>query len=289
MGKNKRPTHGNMSDIRAPRPAPTAVPTPSAAPEILEKITFDLPEIEEPESAAPLVLAIAEELTDDADESKPKKATLHPSTKITTRTVEIKISMPAVPMPNLKPITEHRAYAAAKAQAAKLPRKKLALTGIVLAIILFTIGSNFLTDHNARVAADKRNGQRSLTKGTPDYTTILPTGKTIQDLGGWTLVSPPNRDPAFAYIDKIGNMQINVSQQQLPDEFKQNTAEKIEKLAKDYGASEKITANNITVYVGTSEKGPQSVIFSKGDLLVLIKSSVRIDNTEWADYVSSLR
>lgn len=287
MGSDKKVVRGDMTDIRAPRPLPPA-PSQPMEPPAPEPITVDLPVIEEPETAAPLVLAIAEELTTE-DSSQPKKAKLHPSTKVTTRTVEIKISMPAVPMPNLKPITEHRAYAAAKAQAAKVPRKKLALSGILLAIALFTISSNLLTDHNAKVAADKNNGQQSLTKGTPDYATVLPTGKTIRDLGGWTLVSPTGRDPVYAYIDKIGNMQINVSQQPLPKEFKPDTAEKIEKLAKEYGASEKLTVGNTIVHIGTSEKGPQSVIFYRDDLLILMKSSVRIDNGEWATYVNSLR
>lgn len=285
MRSGRKIDRGNMSDIRAPRPAPAA---PEPVPEVPEEITLELPEIKEPETAAPLVLAIAEELITD-DSAKPKKIRLHPSTKVTMRTVEIKISMPAVPMPNLKPITEHRAYTAAKAQAAKVPRKKMALGGIVLAITLFTIGSNLLTDHNAKVAADKKNGQHSLTKGTPDYATVLPSGKTIQDLGGWTLVSPTGRDPVFAYIDKIGNIQINVSQQPLPAALKPDTANKVEKLAKDYGASETITVDDTTVHIGTSEKGPQSVIFNKGDLLILIKSSVRIDNDEWAKYITTLR
>lgn len=272
-----------MSDIRAPQPT-AATPIPPIEPPRPEPIAIDLPAIEEPETVAPLVLAIAEELTAE-DSSKPRKAKLHPSTKVTTRTVEIKISMPTVPMPNLKPITEHRAYAVVK----KIPRKKIALTGIIVAITLFTIGSNLLSDYNAKVAADKNNGRQSLTKGTPDYATVLPSGKTIQDLGGWTLVSPAGRDPVFAYIDKIGNMQINVSQQPLPKNFKPDTSEKIEKLAMDYGASEKLTVGNTIVHIGTSEKGPQSVIFHMNDLLILIKSSVRIDNSEWAAYVNSLQ
>jgi hypothetical protein len=287
MGNKKQATRGNLSDIRGPQPARRLAPAatePAADPSPIPPI--DLPAIDEPELVAPLVLAIAEELTDDSPSKKPKKAKLHPLTKVTTHTVEIKIALPS--MPDLTPITTHPIYATARSTAAKVPRKKLALSGIVIAVILFIIGSNLLADHNARVAADKRSGLQSLAKATPDYPTVLPAGKNIKDLGGWTLVSPPNRDPAFAYIDKIGNMQINVSQQQLPAEFKQKTAEKIEKLAKEYGASEKVSAGNTPVYIGTSEKGPQSVIFTKNDLLILIKSAVKIDNAVWADYVESL-
>lgn len=210
-----------------------------------------------------------------------------PRQKAATKTVEIKISLPA--MPNLKPITEHPAYTAAMLRTQKLPRKKLALGGIVLTIVLFIASSYLLPDRDSNVAADKQGSRYGLTRGIPDYPTILPAGKTIQDLGGWTLVSPPDRDPAFAYVDAIGNTQINVSQQPLPDDLKPDTTEKIENLAKAYSANEKITIDGMVVYIGTSEKGPQSVIFSKNDLLILIKSSVRIDSNEWAKYVNSLK
>jgi len=133
------------------------------------------------------------------------------------------------------------------------------------------------------------NQSGKLTKGTPSFKTLIPTGKTINDLGGWTRVSPKNVDPVFAFVDKIGNIPINLSQQPLPDSFKTDTNDQIASLASDFKATEKITINNTTVYIGTSAKGPQSVIFSKNNLLVLIKSSVEINNNEWANYINSLQ
>ena len=260
-------------------PAEAVTPLPIEPPKAVEQTTEKT--ITSPPETGEVIEETQQEPTPLASPSDPPKRR---ASKETMKTVEIKISLP-----DMTPLTTHPAYTTAKNTAAKFPRKKLTLAGIVLAITLFTIGSNLLSSHNAKVAADKRSGQQSLTKGTPDYPTVLPTGKTIQELGGWTLVSPPGRDPVFAYIDKIGNMQINVSQQPLPEEFKSDTAAKIEKLAKEYGASEKLTTSDTEAYIGTSEKGPQSVILSKGDLLILMKSAVRIDNAKWEEYISSLR
>ena len=260
-------------------PTEAATPLPIEPPKAVEQTTEET--ITSPPETGEVIEETQQEPTPLASPSDPPKRR---ASKETMKTVEIKISLP-----DMTPLTTHPAYTTAKNTAAKFPRKKLTLAGIVLAITLFTIGSNLLSSHNAKVAADKRSGQQSLTKGTPDYPTVLPAGKTIQELGGWTLVSPPGRDPVFAYIDKIGNMQINVSQQPLPEEFKSDTAAKIEKLAKEYGASEKLTTNDTEAYIGTSEKGPQSVILSKGDLLILMKSAVRIDNAKWEEYISSLR
>lgn len=206
--------------------------------------------------------------------------------KEVTKTVEIKILLPV--MLDLKTITEHPAYATLQRKTARVPRKKRTLAILLAVGAVFIVGNYFLASSEVGTATDSSN-RRGPVKGTPGYKTVLPAGKSIQDLGGWTLVSPPDRDPAFAYIDKIGNTQVNVSQQLLPDTLKPDTAKKIEELAKSFGANEKVTVGNTVVYIGTSEKGPQSVIFSKNDLLILIKSSVRIDSNEWAKYVNSLQ
>lgn len=202
-----------------------------------------------------------------------------------SKTVEIKISLP--PMPDFSPITDHPAYSAARAKTERIPHSRLILSSVIIAVILF-IASGLSPANQTNVTADKSPTQQ-LTRGTPQYKTILPADKTIQDLGGWTRVSPADRDPVFAYIDKIGTTKIIVSQQPLPKQFTSNETEHIEKLAKDYNATEKITVDGDTVYIGTSEKGPQSLILSRDNLLILIKSSLQIDSNEWAKYINSLQ
>lgn len=123
----------------------------------------------------------------------------------------------------------------------------------------------------------------------PGYETVLPSGKSIKKLGGWERVSPPASDPVYAYADRIDTVSISVSEQPLPESFKSDTAGKVAELAKTYNATKKVTADAVTVYIGTSAQGPQSVIFVKNDLLVLIKSQKNIKDASWTDYITSLR
>lgn len=128
-----------------------------------------------------------------------------------------------------------------------------------------------------------------LTKGTPEYKTYLPAGKTIENFGGWTRVSPPDRNPVYAYSDTLFSTPINVSQQPLPKEFQPDIATQVAELAKGYHADHFISVKDTKVYIGTSAKGPQSVIFVKGETLVLIKSSAKLTDDQWTSYVDSLR
>lgn len=122
----------------------------------------------------------------------------------------------------------------------------------------------------------------------PIYQTVLPKGKTIDELGGWKRVSPPKNDPVFAYTDMIDGVPISVSEQPLPQSFKNDTTGQVADLAKKFNATDKVAASSLDVYIGTSAKGPQSVIFAKNNLLVLIKSEKKVSDTSWAKYASLL-
>ena len=91
------------------------------------------------------------------------------------------------------------------------------------------------------------------------------------------------------FTDSIGGVDITISQQPLPDDFKNDTAEKVKKLAEGFSATKTVTTANPTAYIGTSVKGPQTVIFSKKDLLVFIQSTKQIDDHDWAEYITNLK
>ena len=122
----------------------------------------------------------------------------------------------------------------------------------------------------------------------PTYTTILPENHAITDLGGWQRISPPEKDPVFAYSDTLKGVAISVSQQPLPESFAADTGTHIRQLAESYNATTQIDANGTTVYIGRSARGPESVIFTKDGLLVLIKSQGPVDQKIWAQYVAQL-
>lgn len=102
-------------------------------------------------------------------------------------------------------------------------------------------------------------------------------------------MSPPDGTPVFAYTDEIDGVRISVSQQPLPEKFFESTDSQLDELAKSFNTTNEIAANGVKVYMGTSSKGPQSVIFIKNGLLILIKSQSKIDDASWARYAESLK
>lgn len=156
----------------------------------------------------------------------------------------------------------------------------IALSLLTLGIISVTIGA--VATKNASLES------KSSTSSAPDFDPILPQGKTIEQLGGWQRLTPPNNAPYYVFTDSVNSTQITVSQQVLPESFKSNTAQSIQDLAKNYSATEELSVDNGKVYIGTSTKGPQSVIFTMNGLLVLIKSQGTIKNEAWVAYIASL-
>lgn len=175
----------------------------------------------------------------------------------------------------------------------RLPRRTaialaaLAAIAVVAAGVLLS-GDRQTGDKQTDTAGTARR-PAVLERGNPEFRTLLPAGKSAEQLGGWTRISPPDRDAVYAYVDHIGSIRITVSQQRLPADFKRDTDDAVSDLASGYSAKETVEAAGATVHIGTSTKGPQSVIFARDDLLVLIKSDAPVAAKQWADYVSSLR
>lgn len=122
----------------------------------------------------------------------------------------------------------------------------------------------------------------------PTYDIVLPQRTSVEDLGGWQRVSPDGSDPIFAYTDSIKSIGISVSQQPLPASFADNTAAEIKRIAEGYSATTVIEAGGTQAYIGRSARGPQSVIFAKGNTLVLIKSQQSISQADWIAYINNL-
>ena len=137
-------------------------------------------------------------------------------------------------------------------------------------------------------STDTADEPPKLQKGTPDYATVAPKRVSINSLGGWTRVSPPDRNPVFAYVQTLGDSTISVSQQPLPDNLKVDSEQALSALAKDFRANEMITAGDTSAYIETKNNGAQSVLFIKNGLLILIKSSRSVANTTWVEYIISL-
>lgn len=181
-------------------------------------------------------------------------------------------------------------YKKLSARISRLPKKYKVTWLIICTVIIFSIG-NFIINAqlNKNLVGETGVPIPQLVKEAPNFTTVLPQGKTIDKLGGWTRISPPSTSPVYTFTDKLDNVRINISEQPLPDSFKIDPAKQLEQFAQSEDATEKISVDDVTVYIGTSSKGPQSVFLIKNNLLVLIKSDAIISQNQWIKYINSLQ
>jgi molybdopterin-binding protein len=202
-----------------------------------------------------------------------------------TKEIEIKISLPKL---RLKEKFRN-------VRLPKLTKRQWAVVGascLLLAFIVSTQGIYNKSDKpNAAIGSSSAPSVSGKVIGgdKPDFTTILPTGKTIDKLGGWGRVSPPTSAPVFAYSDMLGGTHIVVSEQQVPASFENNLQGQVAQIAKQLGATTKLqTANGTALYSGVTTSGVQSLVLSKADLLILIRTVSRVDNKIMEDYVDNL-
>lgn len=156
--------------------------------------------------------------------------------------------------------------------------KLLSIAIVMIAVGLLGVGFGIYQAHSAESEAGDK----------PNFSALIPKGKTIESLGGWQKLTAPNGDVFNVYVDNVSGVSVNVSQQQLPGKFKNDLTNQMTNMARAYNANTKLDANGTKVYVGTSAKGPQSVIFTKNGVLVLMKSWATIPDADWITYINSL-
>lgn len=212
-----------------------------------------------------------------------KKATTIPKLK----DIKPKQLVSKVRFAKLKPLK----VASVKSAAKKLQKKHVA--GLVAAVVLvFSVAGFMSYGSQKNGGAEDPKGAKGVLDAAdkgPEFVATLPVGKSVDDLGGWGRVSPPDKEPVYAFVDAIGSVQVRVSQQPLPESFKEDLANSLANLAKQFAATKTIQVDESTVYIGTSEKGPQSVILSRKSLLVLIKSDKTVSDDQWAAYIAALK
>jgi hypothetical protein len=164
--------------------------------------------------------------------------------------------------------------------------------GIVVFVVFVAAGAGSMALNKHRHAMLRQQQTAHVAQyvqGTiPKFKTILPAGENIQSLGGWQAASP-GQTAAYSYTDKIGPSLVTVTEQPLPTDISEDPAIEVAVIVKSLQASHEISRNGITVYLVTSKTGIQSAIFTKAQLLVLIKSAAVLTDAQWLDYVDNLR
>lgn len=205
---------------------------------------------------------------------------------------DIRPTQTVVATPTKKPAKKRPQILKRALQYIRTHKKQSVIIASALLVILLVVLFLLLRPKTTVIASteglpDTTKNPTLLVPGTPSYDTLLPAGKSVKDLGGGLVRNDKN--PLFVYVDKIGNVSINVSEQPLPETFKPNVNQHVKDLAVGFGASTRLTVDGNTIYIGTYEKGLQRVIFSKNDLLILMSANTNISSADWSSYISSLK
>lgn len=180
----------------------------------------------------------------------------------------------------------------------KVPLKKYArryksstyakIMSVIIAVILVNV---------IAVSVVKKNNSSNDVKGavagqdgkskSPDYKPLLPSGTAANTVSG--NFSYDSEKKVTSFSDKIGEEEVTISQQPLPQDFKDNPDGRVEIFAKNANFNELIQTKSGRAHIGTSIKGPQSVVFHREGLLVFLRSEKKILNTDWVRYIDSLQ
>lgn len=178
--------------------------------------------------------------------------------------------------------------------------KQLVTRGIpwryLFLILLAIVSASYLVATTSKKPSSDRHAP-STSEGTlpaartdvkPSFDTLLPSGRTIEQLGGWRSASPSRKVAAYAYSDHLDGAALVVTQQELPDDFKDKTDEQVKQLAHKLNNKHLIKAGATSVYLG-SDSNLQSLVFAKDDRLVFIKTTGPVSDAHWIDYITALK
>ncbi len=121
---------------------------------------------------------------------------------------------------------------------------------------------------------------------SPAFETLVPeTAKKVED-------KPVSYDPekqVASFKDKITGVDVTISQQALPDTFKANPEQEVEKLAKNFNANKIIYAGEVKAFSGiSSEDKTQTVVFTKKNLLIFVRAVKELDKDGLVQYIINL-
>ncbi len=143
---------------------------------------------------------------------------------------------------------------------------------------------NLFKSLSKKPAVTKKSAQLPAAK--PDFKPLLPEGKQPNNPSG--KIGYDGTRKVASYKDKIGEVDITISQQPLPQSFQKEPDQELQKLATSISATTALSSTP-KAYLGISEKGPQTVVFHKNGLLVFLYAEHKIEDAAWTDYINKLQ
>ncbi len=163
----------------------------------------------------------------------------------------------------------------------------VAAAAMILVVSAFFGGNNKTLTEVAQVQGVK--GESVITEDAPEFELVYPEGKSREDFDSIAVVSPPGSPLAYAYLDKIDEISVQVSQQEVPDNLKNDQDQQLKSLAENFLANTPINGNDYIAYVGLNRPGgPQSIVLIKSDRLIFMKTDSEIEHELLGIYMDNL-
>ena len=173
------------------------------------------------------------------------------------------------------------------------PMKIGAILALVLVLVPFVLAmtqrgqSNppkSLGANTAELATLPDDGK---TDEKPVFTQLHPGGKT--DLLEVTRKTPTG-ELVHTFRDTIEGIDVEVTQQELPETFKSSLAVELEKMAKNFQATDVIQVDDSLIFHGLDEETRvQSLFTAKKGVLISIRSAAKLSDDTWAAYFLALQ
>lgn len=168
-------------------------------------------------------------------------------------------------------------------------KKQLVIAGLVMAVGagVFSI-INRDSSSTGTLGDSVESGlqiQEELPREKPAFTLLFPDGRSASNFDV-VRISPPEAAASYTYLDRFNeDSQIfRVTQQEIPDGFN------LEEAATGFQATSVIDVDGNKIYHGYSESGGiQSLLFIKKEKLVLIRSTQKFSDDQWAAYYLALK
>jgi len=190
--------------------------------------------------------------------------------------ISVKLTLPKLKVPD-HPLIR-------KARSIRLSKRQWIMTGAACLIVV-TSFTGIRAFNRKDDGVDVQTGVLGQS-ATPEYKPVLPDGSERSTSSNQVLYDPEKK--VASYKDTISGINITVSQQPMPDSFSDDPDGEVKKLAENFSATKEIKAGGLTGYLGTSAKGPQSMVLKKRNMLIFIFSEKTIPDQDWGIYISSL-
>lgn len=196
--------------------------------------------------------------------------------KSAPKTISLEIKLPKLRVPKLS-----------KLHLSRLPIRKFdyKLLLCIVGILILAVGGVFI-NRNHKL---NNGGDQTAQIQQPDFKAAVPIDKPeLAKVQGATSTYDPEKR-VLSYTDTFMDETFTVSQQVLPDNFKTD-AGALDKLVSSLGPKKVIIdTNHGPVYVSTNPKtNEQIVVFTTDKLLIFIRSSLKVEDTTWKEYINKL-